>query len=134
MAAIIPQDAWMCCQCNGANVIKLEDYCPDCGHYRCDACLGPGQSYGDTPAMGFSTDSLPLAGGAFASSSSGSSFGRLPASSLHEHHINGFNNATIITNTVEDVWTCCQCSAENLTANSPERCPICAHYKDDSCT
>ena len=135
MAEVVPVDMWICCYCEGGNLLDLaNECCPVCGHGQCGSCLGPGQEYSVTLAVGFTTDPLPLAGGAFASSSPSSSFGRLSASSPHEHHINGFNNATIITNTVEDVWTCCQCSAENLTANAPERCPICAHFKDDSCT
>lgn len=32
-----------------------------------------------------------------------------------------------------DVWTCCQCEAANLIANSPERCPVCPHTRCDLC-
>lgn len=127
----MPQDVWVCCGCDGANLIPLTDgHCPVCGHVLCLGC----QVSAVASAFNLLTDSLPLAGGAFASSSPSSSSGRLPASPPHEHHINGFNNATIITNTVEDVWTCCQCGSANLTINSPECCPVCEHFKDDNCT
>lgn len=32
-----------------------------------------------------------------------------------------------------DVWICCQCGSSNHTANSPERCPICSHFRDSYC-
>ena len=131
---VVPADMWICCYCNAGNLLETaNEYCPVCGHQICSACLGPGETYNATLAMGFPTDSLPLAGGSFASLSPSSS-GRLPASSPHEHHVSGPNNANIITNTREDVWTCCQCHSVNLTANSPERCPVCEHFKGDHCT
>ena len=33
----------------------------------------------------------------------------------------------------DDVWTCCECDAANYVENSPDRCPICAHYKCRQC-
>ncbi|XTI90213.1 hypothetical protein V2W45_1213250, partial [Cenococcum geophilum] len=119
-APVVPVDMWICCECNGGNLVANADQCcPVCGHRRCSTCIGPGQPYSDTPAMGFPTDSLPPAGGAFASSSPSSSFGRLPASSPHEHHVSGLNNASIITNMGDDVWICCECGGTNLY----ELCP-----------
>ena len=32
-----------------------------------------------------------------------------------------------------DVWICCQCRSPNHIANSPERCPVCSHYRDSYC-
>ena len=32
-----------------------------------------------------------------------------------------------------DVWTCCQCRSPNHDASSPERCPICGHFRDSYC-
>lgn len=136
MTAIIPGDAWMCCQCSGANVIELEEYCPDCNHQKCSTCLGPGQSYDATLALGFSTDALSLATSSSAVPSTSPSFSRISACSSQEHdtnHTGGFNNAGIITDMDDDVWVCCQCKSANLAANSPERCPVCAHFQCSIC-
>ena len=31
------------------------------------------------------------------------------------------------------VWKCCGCSGTNLDANAPTRCPVCSHYRCDTC-
>ena len=41
--------------------------------------------------------------------------------------------STTTTTTTMDVWTCCQCRSSNHIANSPERCPICGHFRDSYC-
>ena len=32
-----------------------------------------------------------------------------------------------------DVWSCCQCASPISTANSPEQCPVCGHFRCNSC-
>ena len=33
-----------------------------------------------------------------------------------------------------DVWTCCKCKNLNLNAHAPDRCSVCQHYRDATCT
>ena len=33
-----------------------------------------------------------------------------------------------------DVWTCCECRANNLIATAPEKCPLCSHSRCHRCT
>lgn len=135
--AEIPSDVWVCCQCDGANLIPLMDEkCPVCDHDRCSMCQSPGNSYNVTSAVDLSKDALSFATSSSAVPSTSPSFSRISACSFQEHgtnHIGGFNNAGIITNMGDDVWTCCQCDAANYMINSPERCPICAHFKCTMC-
>ena len=44
-----------------------------------------------------------------------------------------FQYTSTTTTTTMDVWTCCQCRSSNHIANSPERCPICGHFRDSYC-
>ena len=34
---------------------------------------------------------------------------------------------------MNDVWTCCQCKASNLTENADKRCPVCEHTRCGDC-
>ena len=135
--AAVPLDVWVCCQCNGPNLIPLMDEkCPVCGHDRCSMCQSPGNSYNVTSAVDLSKDALSLATSSFAVPSTSTSFSRISACSSQEHetnHIDGFNNASIITNMEGDVWNCCQCNSANLMANSPDRCPVCEHFRCRLC-
>ena len=45
-------------------------------------------------------------------------------------HGGGYTQSSCIA---EDLWICCQCNSENLTCNSPERCPVCDHLRCESC-
>ncbi|OCL11965.1 hypothetical protein AOQ84DRAFT_171185 [Glonium stellatum] len=133
-----PADAWRCCQCDGSNSGLTEKFCPICSHIRCDRCTGHDDSHSMDPARDCSTNFLPVATSLFAGPSISPSFTSLPASSVHEHcsnhvgHIDGVNSS-VISNTGNDVWGCCQCDNPNLFALCPDRCPVCEHYKCPQC-
>lgn len=144
---IVPEGYWMCCSCNSPNIVELaESKCPACGHDKGNCCAQPGDPK-PIPESCY-TMSFPSAQATDPYSRSqphSPDYSRCCRPNADDsYHIQSsdwgtrYPNATLPGATQHpdgtDVWNCCGCSANNLTANSPDRCPVCSHYRCGYCT
>ncbi|KAF2251832.1 hypothetical protein BU26DRAFT_602336 [Trematosphaeria pertusa] len=119
----VPEDMWICGECNGGNLIELTaDQCPVCGHTKDHCCIGPGEQYPKRtglfpghPELNYSSSHIHTTPSPCIPSE-----GQCDINTLCRGGGPFINNADGIP---DDVWICSECGGENR--DWYDVCPLC---------